>query len=108
MENEFRKAFYHKGERLYSYPVELEGDDFQQATLEQIAFERGCRIEDISIYLEVCAQKERTFTRDCVAEPLEPHGGQERWRILNVTNGSLYTHAGSLESFALKYEAGEL
>lgn len=108
MGSEYRKAFYHAGERLFSYPVELEGEDFQQATLEQLAFERGCRIEDIDVYLEACAFKERMFARDCAVERLEAVNGQERWRILVISTGSLHVHAGSLDDFAAKYEAGDL
>ena len=108
MESEYRKAFYHAGERLYSYALELEGEDFQQATMEQLAFERGCRIEDIDVYLEECARKERAFAHDCAVEQLESRDGQERWRILDVATGSMYTHVGPLEGFAVKYEAGEV
>ena len=108
MESEYRKAFYHKGERLYSYPIELEGEDFQQATMEQLAFQRGCWPEDIKVFLEECAPKERSFAHDCAIEQLEAHDGKERWRILNVATGCMYTHAGSLDSFVEKYEAGEV
>ncbi len=108
MGSEYRKAFYHAGERLFSYPIELEGEDFQQATLEQLAFERGCQIEDIDIYLEACAYKERTFSRDCAVQRLEAKGGQEQWRILVISTGSLHTHSGPLDDFAAKYEAGDL
>ena len=78
MESEFRKAFYHKGERLFSYPIALEGDDSQQAVLEQLAFERGCSLEDIDVYLEQCARKERVFSRDCAVQRLSANRDARR------------------------------
>ena len=108
MEVEFRKAFYHAGERLFSYPVDCEGEDFHQAIVEQLAFECGCRPSDIDVYLEQCAFKEHVFSRDCAVERLEAQDGDDRWRILHISTGSLYTHTGPLDEFVAKYEAGEV
>lgn len=107
VESEYRKAFYHEGERLFSYPLHSETEDTQLATMEILAFQRGCALEDIGVFLEECASKERDFSRDCVAELLVEHGEKKSWRILNVTNGSFYTHEGPLSGFIAKYEAGE-
>ena len=107
MESEFRKAFYHEGERLFSYPLSFESEDTQLATMEILAFQRGCALEDIGVFIEECAPKERDFSRDCVAELLAERGKVESWRIMNVTDGRFYTHEGPLSEFIAKYEAGE-
>lgn len=107
METEFRKAFYYKGKRLFSYPLHSESDDSQLAAMEMLAFQHGCALEDIGVFLEECAPKKRDFWRDCATQRLDDHNDQERWRILNVTNGALYTHTGPLNVFAMLYDAGE-
>ena len=107
MESEFRKAFYHAGERLHSYALRHEKDDTQLAMVRQLAFERNCGPEDIEVYLEECAPKERDFSRDCAVEHLGMRSGRDNWRILNVATGALYAHSGPLESFIHKFEAGE-
>lgn len=108
MEIEYRKAFYHNGERLFSYPVDFETEDSQLATLEMLAFQRGCSIEDIGVFFEECAHKEHDFARDCATERMDDRHGQECWRILNIKNGNMHTHVGPLDLFAEKYEAGEV
>lgn len=107
MESEFRKAFYHGGERLHSYALRSEKDDSQMATLRQLAFERKCKPEDISVYLEECARKEHDFSHDCAVEHLGMRNGSDSWRILNIATGAFYAHSGSLDSFIEKYEAGK-
>ncbi|MBR3383824.1 MAG: hypothetical protein IKG69_01215 [Atopobiaceae bacterium] len=106
MKTEYRKGFYYKGKRLFSYPLQSETDDTQIATMEMLAFQQGCSILDIEVLLEECAPKQRDFARDCMTERMGDHKGKERWRILNVTNGTLYTHVGPLEEFVELYEAG--
>lgn len=107
MESEFRKAFYHAGERLHSYALRFETEDSQLATIQQLAFERNCKPEEIEVFLEECARKERDFSHDCAAEHLGTCNGLESWRILNIATGALYAHSGSLDAFIEKYEAGE-
>lgn len=108
MEVEYRKAFYHNEERLFSYPLDSETDDTQLATVEMLAYQRGCELGDIHVFLEECAPKERHFAHDCAAQRMDAGDGEERWRILNVTNGTMYSHDGPLDVFIAKYEAGEL
>lgn len=107
MESEFRKAFYHAGERLHSYALRFEAEDSQLATIQQLAFERNCKPEEIGVFLEECAPKERDFSRDCAVEHLGMRNGRDSWRILNIASGALYSHSGSLDAFIAKYEAGE-
>ena len=107
MESEFRKSFYHQGERLFSYPLSSEVDDTQLATMQMLAFQRGCELGDIGVFLEECAQKQWDFSHDCSVEHLGGQGDKQLWRILNVKNGVLYTHKGPLDDFIAKYEAGE-
>ena len=106
MKTEYRKAFYLRGERLFSYPIQSEVDDTQLATMEMLAFQHGCSILDLEVFLEECAPKRWDFSRDCMSERMGDHDGKERWRILNVTNGTLYTHHGPLSEFVERYEAG--
>ena len=106
METEYRKGFYYQGKRLFSYPLQSETDDTQLATMEMLAFQQGCSILDIEVLLEECAPKRWDFSHDCMPQRMEDHNGEERWRILNVTNGTLYTHHGPLDDFVARYEAG--
>lgn len=108
MESEFRKSFYHAGERLHSYPLRFETEDSQLAIIQQLAFERNCRPEEIGVFLEECAPKQRDFSHDCAAEHLGIHNGLDSWRILNITTGALYSHSGPLDDFIEQYEAGEV
>jgi len=107
MESEFRKSFYHAGERLHSYPLRFETEDSQRAIIQQLAFERNCKPEEIGVFLEECAPKQRDFSRDCAVEHLGMSNGRDSWRILNIATGTFYSHFGPLESFVEKYEAGE-
>ena len=108
MDTHFRKSFYHKGERLFSYPIDSEVDDAQIATLEILAHQRGCAPDEIVIYLEECAEKVFDFSRSCISEQIGERNGEKLWRILDVSCGRLYTHTGALDDFIAKYEAGTI